>query len=157
MTSIAARPWIILALIFLLGAITGSLLTIAFGPRPMPPGAQQMGRHWMADLTSRLQLSSDQQAKIEPMVMDAEQRIEKAHREDVGNISRIMQETHAKIAEVLRPDQCDELKELESERERMFLRHMHGSHGPGFHHPDDGGPPPPEPPGLPSTNAPAGA
>jgi Spy/CpxP family protein refolding chaperone len=74
MTSLAARPWIILGLIFLLGAITGSLLTIGFGPRPGPPGAQQMGSHWMRHLTERLKLSDDQQKQIEPWIMDAEQR-----------------------------------------------------------------------------------
>jgi Spy/CpxP family protein refolding chaperone len=157
MTSIAARPWVILALIFLLGAITGSLLTIAFGPRPGPPGAQQMGSHWMKHLTERLKLSDDQQKKIEPLIMDAEQRIEKAHHEDVANISQIMQETNAKIAEVLQPEQRDELKQMESERERMFSHHLHSNHGPeDFHRPEDGGPPPPPPgsPPAPSTNAP---
>jgi Spy/CpxP family protein refolding chaperone len=151
MTLKAARPWLIVALIFLLGAITGSLLTIAFGPRPKPPGAQQMGNHWMMHLTERLKLSDDQQAKIRPLVMEAEQQIEQAHREDVDNISKIMQETNAKIAEVLQPDQRAALKEMENERERMFWRHLHGSHGPGdFHRPEEDSPPPVPPP----TNAP---
>jgi len=150
MTLGAARPWIILALIFLLGAITGSLLTIAFGPRPGPPGAQEMGNHWMMHLTQRLQLSADQQAKIRPLVMDAEQQIETTHREDVANIFRIMQQTNAKIEEVLAPEQRAELKRMESERERMFFHHPHG-HGPGdFHGPEDQSPPP----GPPPTNAP---
>jgi Spy/CpxP family protein refolding chaperone len=153
MTLGAARPWIILALIFLLGAITGSLLTIAFGPRPMPPGAQEMGNHWMMHLTARLKLSDDQQARIRPLVMDAEQQIERAHHEDVDRISSIMQETNAKIEEVLAPDQRAELKQMESERERMFFRHLHG-HGPGdYHRPEDQGPPGP-PPGPAPTNAP---
>ena len=158
MTALAARPWIIIGLIFVLGGMTGSLLTIGFGPRPGPPGAQQMGSHWMQHLTDRLKLSEDQQKQIEPWIMDAEQQIEKEHREDVANISRIMKETNAKIAEVLKPEQRDELKEMESERERMFFRHQHGGHGPGgSHHPEAGGPPPPdapEPPGPPPTNLP---
>lgn len=160
MTSIAARPWVILGLIFLLGAATGSLLTIGFGPRPGPPGAQQMGSHWMRHLTERLKLSDDQQKEIEPWIMDAEQRIEAAHREDVANISQIMRETNAKIAAVLQPEQRDELKAMETERERMFSHHLHGPHGPGdFHHPDEEGPPPPPPaaPSLSSTNATPGA
>ncbi len=158
MTSIQARPWIILGLIFILGGITGSLLTIAFGPRPTPPGAQQMGSHWMRHLTDRLKLSDDQQAKIEPLIMDAEQRIEKVHHEDVANISRIMQDTNAKIAEILQPGQRDELKQMESERERMFLRHTHGSHGPGdYHRPEDGGLPPGPPADAPAPSAASGA
>jgi len=151
MTPGAVRPWLILALIFLLGAITGSLLTIAFGPRPMPPGAQEMGNHWMMHLTQRLKLSDDQQAKIRPLVMDAEQRIEEEHHQDVAHISQIMQETNAKIEGVLQPDQRAELTKMESERERMFFRHLHGNHGPGdFHHPEDDD----HPPGPPPTNAP---
>jgi Spy/CpxP family protein refolding chaperone len=152
MTLAASRPWIILALIFLLGAVTGSLLTIGFGPQfepPPPPGLQQLGNHWMMHLTQRLNLTGDQQAKIRPIVMDAEQQIVQAHHDDVARIGKIMQDTNARIAAELQPEQQAQLREMESERERMFQHHMHGNHGPGdFHHEADDpppGPPPTEP------------
>jgi Spy/CpxP family protein refolding chaperone len=159
MTRASARPWIILALIFLLGAITGALLTIGLGPRfePGPPGAQQIGNHWMMHLTKRLNLTSDQQDKIRPFVVDAEKQIFAKHHEAIAEISRIMEETNAKIAAQLQPDQQAELKQMEAERERMFQHHLHGNHGPGdFHYGDhdEHHSPPDQPPGAPPDNAP---
>jgi len=145
----AVRPWLILALIFLLGAATGSLLTIAFGPRPGVPGPKQMGERWMERLTEKLNLTEEQQKKIRPIVMDAEKQIVAAHREDVAKLGKIMEETHQKIEAQLQPEQQEALRELEKERERMFFRHTHGGHGPGdFHHPGDDDRPPPPPPGA---------
>ena len=146
----AARPWLILALIFILGAITGALLTVAFAPPPGPPGPQQMGNHWMTHLTERLKLTDDQQEKIRPIVMDAEKQIISAHHEDVAKIGSIMQEADAKIAEQLQPDQREALKQLQKDRERMFFRHMHSGRGPGEHHPDDDD----HPPGPPAVSPP---
>jgi Spy/CpxP family protein refolding chaperone len=153
MSGSRARPWIIMALIFLLGAITGSLLTIGFGSRfaPAPPGPQEMGNHWMMHLTHRLNLTDDQQGKIRPIVMDAETQIVLKHHEDVEAISKIMADANAKIAQVLNPDQQAQLKQMESERERMFHHHGHGAGPDGDFHrpgPDD------HPPGPPPDQAP---
>jgi Spy/CpxP family protein refolding chaperone len=157
-----ARPWVIMALIFVLGGITGSLLTIGFGsrfepgPQP-PPGPQELGNHWMMHLAHRLNLTDDQQGKIRPIVTNAVTQIETVHHQDVAAISKIMEDTNAKIAQVLTPDQQAALKQMESERERMFLHHMHG-HGPDddFHHHGPGDHPPgPRPDSQPATPVPS--
>jgi Spy/CpxP family protein refolding chaperone len=150
MKPLVVRPWIILALIFVLGAVTGSLLTIGFGPRfsPGPPGPQEMGNHWMMRLTHRLNLTDDQQTKIRPIVTDAEKQIEGVYRPAVGQISKIMQDANASIAQVLTPDQQAELQKMEQEHQ-TFSHHMHGrdhGHGPGdFHGAGPGGHPPGSP------------
>jgi Spy/CpxP family protein refolding chaperone len=154
MKPLTVRPWIILALIFLLGAATGSLLTIGFGSRfaPGPPGLQEMSNHWMMHLTYRLHLTDDQQGKIRPILTDAEMQIGSAHREDIDRISKIMEKANARIADVLQPDQRVELKKMEQEREQMFSRHMHGHGHPGghdFHGPGQDDHPPGPPPGAP--------
>lgn len=161
------RPWIILALIFVLGAVTGSLLTIGFGPRfaPSTPGPQEMRNHWMLFLVHRLNLTADQQAKIQPIVFKAETNIQAAHRDDIARISAIMKEANASIAEVLDPGQKAELDKMEQERERMFAHHLHGPghdfHGPGDFHGPHGdhapdGPMPDGGPHAPPTFAPEG-
>jgi Spy/CpxP family protein refolding chaperone len=146
MKSSVVRPWIILALIFLLGAATGSLLTIGLGPHfaSAPPGAQEMRNHWMIRLTHRLNLTDDQQTKIQPIIFKAEADIQAVHHDDIGHISSIMKTANANIAQVLNSDQRAELQKMEQDRERMFFRHMHGpGHGPAdFHHPaGEEGPP----------------
>jgi Spy/CpxP family protein refolding chaperone len=163
MKRFVSQPWVALTLIFLLGLGTGVLLTIALGPRfSHPPGEQEMRNRWMMHLTHRLDLTADQQAKIQPIVTDAEARIEGVHRDDVDRISSILKDTTRKISALLTPDQQKELDQMERNRERMFMTHMGGpgmrdrgpGHGPGG--PDgidhsDGGPPgsPPGPPPAP--------
>jgi len=149
MSDSRARPWIIMALIFLLGAITGSLLTIGFGSHfaPAPLGPQEMRNHWMHHLTNRLHLTDDQQAKIQPIIAEAETQIQSVHRDDVAKISGFMQQADENIKKVLNPDQLAEMEKMESERQRMFNGHMHGR-GPGpdgdFRHPGpDDNPPGP--------------
>ena len=148
MNHFAFRPWFVMALIFLLGIATGSLLTIGFGPHFMkPPGAQEMKNRWMMHLTRKLNLTPEQQAKIQPIITDAEAQIQSTHRDDVSRISGIIQTATNSISKVLTPEQQEELKQLESERERTFSGHMRG---PGMHHPDGGGNhPSPPPPNMP--------
>jgi hypothetical protein len=145
MNGSAARPWIIMALIFLLGAVTGSLLTIGFGGRfaaGPAPGPQELSSLWMRHLTFRLHLSGAQVAQIEPIVTGAENNIQQAHREDVGHIFEIMQKANASIKPLLNSDQQAELAKMETERERVFDGHMPDGHmrGPGHWHGPFGGP-----------------
>jgi len=163
MKRFVSQPWVALALIFLLGIGTGVLLTIALGPKFLkPPGAQEMRNRWMMHLTRRLDLTPDQQAKIQPIVTDAESRILAAHREDVVRISDILKQTTDKISALLTPEQQKELARMERSRERMFLsregpglRGMGSGPGPGpegmdrpgMEHPEGG--PPPGPPQSP--------
>jgi len=153
------KPWLVLAVIFIVGVVTGSALTIGLGSRFIhPPGEEQMGRHWMAQLVQRLNLTADQQAKIEPIVTDAETRIQSLHRDEVERGSQIFKAAHDQISALLTPEQNVELQKMEAEREKRFSDHMRSSHeGPGgMHHyggPGDGGMPPP-PPAAPTNAAP---
>jgi Spy/CpxP family protein refolding chaperone len=166
------KPWLLLAVIFIVGVVTGSALTFGLGShflhRPgqqQIPGAQQINRLWMAQLVQRLELTSDQQAKIQPILTDAKTRIQSLHRDEMEHGSQIMKAAHDQISALLTPEQKVELQKMEAEREKMFLDHMRpwGSphEGPGGmrHHggPDDGmmPPPPPPAPGAPTNAAPS--
>ena len=158
------KPWLLLSVIFIVGILTGSALTIGLGPHFMrSPGELPMKRHWMEYLTQRLNLTADQQAKIQPIVADAETKIQAMHRDEVEHGSQIIKATNDQISALLTPEQKVELQKMESEREKMFLGHMRPwglSHeGPGgmFHHGgpnDDGGMPPS--PSAPTNAAPPG-
>jgi Spy/CpxP family protein refolding chaperone len=142
------NPWLVLAVIFIVGAVTGSALTIGLGSHFKHPPGEQMKRHWMANLVERLHLTADQQAKIQPIVTDAETRIQALHRDEVERGSQIFKSAHDQISALLTPDQQAEMQKMESEREKMFSGHMH-HHG-GI---DDGSIIPPPPPPVPPTNA----
>ena len=150
------KPWLLLALIFGVGMVTGASLTIALAPRfEHPPGGPQIRTHWMMHLTQRLNLTPDQQAKIQPILADAEQQILSVHRDELGQVAQIIDKTNSQIASILTPEQQVQLqqmsKEMEMNRERMFP----GDHS--HHHwggPDSHGGPPGTPNGATNTNTP---
>lgn len=132
------KPWLYLATIFVVGAVTGSALTIGLASHFMkPPGAQQMKQHWMMFLTKQLNLTPDQQAKIQPILTDAESKIQALHRDEMERGSQIIKTANDQIAAILTPDQKAQLAKLEAEREKMFSGHMH-PWGHGGMHPHGG-------------------
>ena len=171
--SAALKPWLILAVIFIAGAFTGFAVTMVFSGPPGHPGDMQ--KRWMLNLTHQLNLTADQQAKIDPILRDTSEKVQKIHRDEFAQVRDILKASDDQIAAILTPDQKAELKKLVDEREKDFNGHerrwggprdggpdgMHFHGGPGG--PGDGyppGPPPPDqalPPPPPDTNAPASA
>ena len=156
MTLQRLKPWLVLAVIFLAGIVTGSALTIAWSSHFFrPPGAAQMKSRWLAHLTERLKLSPDQQSKIEPILTEAGNQMQSLHHDEMDHITQIMEKTNSQIAAILTPDQQVELQKMEKEfqanreHDKMFPGHMkpkdstHDGSG-------DNGKPPPPPPGAPA-------
>jgi len=149
------KSWLLLSVIFIVGIVTGVALTIGLAPHfKHPPGPQQMKHLWMASLVQRLNLTTDQQTKIEPIVTDATTKLQSVHRDEMERGAQIIKTAHDQISALLTPEQKVELQKMESEREKMFSGHMHpwGSPHDGaggmYHHdgPDDGTMPPPPAP-----------
>jgi len=151
------KPWLVLGIIFIVGIVTGSALTIALGSHFMhPPGEQQMKHHWMMHLTARLNLTPDQQAKIEPILTDATTKLQSVHRDEMGRGAQIFKAAHDQISALLTPEQKVELQKMESDREKMFSGHIRPWGPP---HEGPGGPFHGGPGGMmpPSPNAPTNA
>ncbi len=76
------KPWLVLAVIFVVGVLTGSALTIGLAPifiaHASAGDSSRCRRTSMAHLTQRLNLTPDQQAKIQPILADARMRIQVA-------------------------------------------------------------------------------
>jgi Spy/CpxP family protein refolding chaperone len=117
------KPFLVLALIFLVGAVTGSALTLAFRPHLRPPGADQMKDHLLTHLTHRLNLTSDQQAKIDPIISDVVKQMETVHREEVGRMSKIIETMNQQVTPILTPEQQAELQKMEVDDRRKFFGH----------------------------------
>jgi len=147
-----SRVWLFLGLIFLVGAVTGMSLTmVTVRWWLQPPGEQQRRNEWMMRLTHRLDLTADQQAKIQPILTDAETQIQTLHHDEVERMASIIDTANSKISPILTPDQQKQLQEMEAEREKRFGSRMHGPHGDSDGHDGDRhGPPGPGPgPGTP--------
>jgi len=170
------KPWLILAVIFVAGGFTGSALTMVFSGHFMHP-PDDMRQAWLGRLTRQLNLTPDQQAKIDPIIRDTADKVQKIHGEEFDKIRPILQASDDQIAAILTPEQKTELKQMAAKREEDFLRrqrqwgphnggpdgmhdggHFHDGGGPGGGYP----PPPPQgpgpanppPPTPPPTNAP---
>jgi Spy/CpxP family protein refolding chaperone len=159
--SSAIKPWLVLGIIFIVGVVTGVALTIGLAPHfKNQPGSQQLKSLWMAQLVQRLDLTTDQQAKIQPILADARNKLQLLHRDEVDRGSQIFKAAHNQISALLTPGQQVELQKMESEREQLFSDHLRPwgqREGPGGlmrHHggPGDDGRTPP--PANMSTNAP---
>ena len=141
------KPWLVLAVIFLAGVLTGTALTIALAPHfDRMPASRDLRQHWMTRLTDRLKLTADQQTKIQPILTDASTKIQALHRDEIQRGSQIFKAANEQIATLLTPDQQVEMQKMEAEREKMFSGHVHHHNGNG----DDGG----TPAAGPTTNAP---
>ena len=155
------KPWLVLAVIFIAGILTGIGLTIGLGPHfKHPPGSHETKFHLFDYLNQRLNLTADQQAKVQPITVDAEAKLHALHHEEVERGLEIFKAMDDQIAALLTPAQQTELQKVASERDKMFSGHMHpwGPPAGGFHHDGPGGnaPPPgaPPPPPAPSESAP---
>ena len=125
-------------LIFLAGVATGALIAPMIGRTFMrPPQPQQMSRHMLEHLQSQLQLTSEQTAKIKPLVEQTGADMEAIHRETMKRVVARLHQTHVEISSLLTPEQRVKLDKMEAEHRKHF-RHEHVI----IEHP---GMPPPEP------------
>jgi len=158
------KPWLLLAVIFTAGIVTGSALTIWLAPRFMHhTGAAQIKQVWLARLTRQLNLTPDQQTKIDPILTVADHHMQSLRRDEAEQIAQIIDDTNKQIAAILTPAQQAELqrmaRDMQRNRDKMFPEHKRpwGPGGMGIPRggPDGGmmPPPPPPPPLAPSTNA----
>jgi len=153
------KPWLILAVIFVAGGLSGAALTMLFG-HPH----RDMQQMWMLRLNRELNLTADQQAKIQPIVHDTAEEVQKLHREEFDKVGQLLKSSDDQIAAILTPDQKADLQKMIDERQKDFSRHLR-QWGPPHDGGRDGGPygappsgsPQPAPPPAPAppvTNAP---
>jgi len=152
------KPWLVLAVIFIAGILTGVSLTIVVGPRfKQAPEQRDMRKHWLMYLTHELDLTPDQQAKIQPILTDANSELQSVHHDEMRRGAQIFKGVHEQIAALLTPEQQVKLQKMESERQKMFSGYMRAwgapHDGPGGmfkHNEPDAIVPPPPPPGQPA-------
>lgn len=122
-----------IAAIFVAGAATGGIVGACAAKRMMflhPPRPHDLAEHIRSQLHSRLGLSSEQKRKIDPILDQTGDALKAIHLETMARVAKAIDETQAKIAAELTPEQRIKLAQLEKER-REFLDHFdHHPHGP---------------------------
>jgi len=136
------------AALFATGAISGGALGVYETKTHLlePQRTQEIADHIKIHLQSKLDLSPDQQAKINPIVDNTAAQIRTERMEMAQRIGKIFGDSYSKISAILTPDQRKKLDQMEKERADM-MAHWQENHrrpGPpgGSPHDDDmhGGP-----------------
>jgi Spy/CpxP family protein refolding chaperone len=108
--------------IFLAGAAAGSAIGYASGRRKAsrPPRPQELARHIQSRLETRLHLTSEQRARIQPVVEQSCAEIGSVHRDCGRRISEAFHKMNLRLAEYLTAEQRQELDRMEEERGELF-------------------------------------
>jgi Spy/CpxP family protein refolding chaperone len=102
--------------IFVAGLISGTVLGARYSrqifPRHRGGAGQNFGSQLMQRYTDQLALSPEQATQIRPVVERAQGEMQRLRRENVQQVTKVMDEMHAQISEVLTPDQRLKMEEL---------------------------------------------
>jgi hypothetical protein len=124
------------AAIFVAGGISGGALGV-YEERShlnVPPREQETALRLRNHLQSRLDLSPDQVAKIDPIIDSAASGIRSIRVDSAQRINKVLDDSYAQISAVLTPDQRVKLDQMQKERHDLIERHWSDSHrhpGPG--------------------------
>jgi hypothetical protein len=104
--------------VFIAGGLVGGALAVRLTREffSKPPKAEQLAQHMMDDFRADLNLSGEQVAKIEPLVLNAAQEAESFHREIHTRFDAIFNEADLKIMEQLTETQKAKFEELKARR-----------------------------------------
>jgi Spy/CpxP family protein refolding chaperone len=112
-----------LTALFLAGVVTGSFLTVAIGRQMM--SAEKMVSRWRKELETKLQLTTEQVQKIDPILRDSMASFG-AQLADQMLIS--MSNSSARIRLVLTPDQQAKFNEIEAKQVQFVEAFKTGKH-----------------------------
>jgi hypothetical protein len=137
------------AAIFATGAISGGALGVYETKTHLlePQRTQEIADRIKTRLEKNLDLSPDQQARINPIVENVAAELRTARMEMAQRMDKIFEDSYGKISAILTPEQRTKLDQMEKERRDMMAHwqenHRHPGPG-GSPHDDDmhGGPGP---------------
>jgi len=124
-------------LIFLAGAVTGTLLAPWLGRTFMrPPQPRELAFHMLDRLQTGLHLTPEQKAKIKPIIEATGTDMETIRRETAARVHERIGKTNEQISALLTPEQKVEFDQMEEEH-RQRAREFHRQHHHHFDLPPD--------------------
>jgi Spy/CpxP family protein refolding chaperone len=158
------KPWklvLLLVGIFAAGAVSGGFVAIRFGhPRPLRSrGEGNFREDRLKMLTERLDLTTDQQDKLRPILRPYAEDLSRIRNSSIEETRRVLERMEQDIAAVLTPEQRVKFDQMNREMRERMQRLMKDRGPGGGPHPRDHGPdgPPPESPTDHPPEKPAGS
>ena len=138
------------AAIFIAGGISGGALGVYETKSHLfaPQHEQEMALRIRSHLQSRLGLSPDQVAKIDPIIDSTVADIRSIRMESVQRINKVFEDSYARVSAILNPEQRIKLDQMQRERHEWIQRaqgRWEGRRRPGFGGPGVPGPGPSAP------------
>ena len=113
-------------LVFVAGGVTGAF----FGFHHLrhhiilgPPHSGEVKERMQEHLRRSLDLTSEQETKIKPIVDATSAKLEAIRVETAERVRAVMEESKKEVAPFLTPEQQKKLDKLESEHRKMMLHH----------------------------------
>jgi len=126
------------AAIFVAGGISGGALGVYETKSDLfvPTRQQELARHLLGRLRTRLDLTPDQVAKAAPIIESAATDIRSIRMETVQRINKVFDDSYAQVSAILTPQQRIVFDQIQKQRREMIQRHWQEFH----RHPGPGGP-----------------
>ena len=134
------KPWkVVLAFlgVFVAGIFSGAMLGVRFGRHFMPPanrspGGQNFGPQMMKRLEEQLELTPEQTTQIAPIVERTQVEVQRLRKENVREMTKVMDQMHTEVSAILTPEQRVKLEELRKKfrerSERLRREFRNGDH-----------------------------
>jgi|SRR5882724_10151594 len=110
--------------LFVAGAVTGAAVMAhtAAGSQTLKVGRSEEIASLIRERCALLNLTQDQKKQFEPWIKAASQELEKSHLGCLQQCSKAVDELYGQIAKELTPEQKNNLKKLEAERQEMLKK-----------------------------------
>jgi hypothetical protein len=147
------KPWqicLVLVLIFLAGGVSGGLVAFKVARSILPPPPRDWVARQFERVTHELELTPEQQAKIQPIIQRRMDEVNRLRREAFKSGREIMTRMEAEVAAVLTPAQREKYERILKERQESLRRFQEQRGLRSERRPEDRPPgerPPPPPPG----------
>jgi hypothetical protein len=130
------------AAIFVAGGISGGALGVYETKSHLfaPDREQDIALHIRNRLQTKLGLSPDQVAKINPIIDSAASELRGIRMEAMQRVNKVFEDSYAQVSAILTPEQRATLDKMQKERREMMQTHWQE-----HHHPGDAGPGSPGP------------
>ena len=108
-------------------AVAGAIALGGFAMVQAQPGHGGGGRHGfgLEHLTKQLNLTADQQTKVQPIIDQAKPQIAAIHQEAMQKMKAVMDSTTSQIRPLLTADQQKKLDDIQKAHQDMMNAHNH--------------------------------
>jgi len=117
------RPWLVVALVFLAGAVFGVVTTrvaVRHFVRTVISQPEKLRDRIERNLTRRLKLDDEQRLQVHAALIRGHERLQTLRQEFQPRFTEILEDTKGEISAVLTPEQCERFEKFRQENRHLW-------------------------------------